>query len=267
MYFLPGGGRAVQRARSQDDYMLVHEEADTVAFNLAPLKSKDPSVPCRPLVEAPDGLRMLDWSGQGLTVLPKIPTIYDNARVVNLQDNRLSDFPPELRDLHLMQSLRLDSNSIKSVPGYIASFSLLTDLRASDNSIATLSSVIGRCYHLTSCDLRNNRSTARHARPSFPVEKKIPFLPPCRRRRARPSRAGRRRRRLDRLPPSLGQCTRLTRLWLTCNGLESLPDTLSSLAALASLRAERNRLPALGFEPRSTALQQAHTPAMYYIYI
>ena len=165
MVYVPvGGGRAVQRANKQDDYMLFRKEADPLTQ--APVKSKDSSVPCRPLEEAPDGFRRLDWSGQGLTVLPKIPTVFDNARIVNLQDNRLTDFPPELKNLHLMQTLRIDCNSITSVPGYIASFSLLTDLRAAENSIATLSTVIGRCYLLTAVDLRSNRSkTIPHSAP------------------------------------------------------------------------------------------------------
>ena len=182
MVYIPAsGGRAVQRAAKQDDYMLFHKEADPSA--LAPLKTRDSSIPCRPLVEAPDGLRRLDWSGQGLTLLPPVPTIYENARVVNLQDNRLTDFPAELKNLHLMQALRIDCNSINSVPGYIASFSLLTDLRAAENSIETLSSCIGRCYHLTSCDLRNNRwtrmpsSTQTSTRDTFP--RKCPSFLPC----------------------------------------------------------------------------------------
>lgn len=52
--------------------------------------------PVRALEEAPDGFRRLDWSGQGLTIVPKIPNQFLNARIIMLNDNKLSEFPQEL---------------------------------------------------------------------------------------------------------------------------------------------------------------------------
>eukprot|EP00961_Rhodomonas_salina_P138872 1868661-Rhodomonas_salina.1 len=163
----------------------------------------------RALQEAPDGLRMMDWSGQGLDTMPRIPPIFTNARVVLLHDNKLPTFPQELTQIRFMQKLRLDSNSISSVPQYINMFSQLKDLRASDNSVAMLSSNIGRCKMLTALDLQRNH--------------------------------------LEQVPPAIGACVALEKLWLSSNRLASLPFTLSHLGALKTLRADKNKLTEFGF--------------------
>ena len=208
--------RPVQRAWRQDDTMDFYDEADALppggirlAPSEAPMTSDETLVPLKALEEAPDGLRRLDWSGHGMQKLPKIPSHFKNSRVVLLHDNKLPEFPQELANMRLMQTLRIDSNSITSVPSYINTFTLLQHIRAHDNSIQSLSSNIGSCKQLVSLDLQRNQ--------------------------------------LESLPPSIGACISLTKLWISHNRLGVLPFTLSHLRALRSLRVDKNHLDELGF--------------------
>ena len=208
--------RPVQRAWKQDETMDFYEEADAIPAggirlkpSNAPMTAGHALVAVKALEEAPDGYRRLDWSGQGITELPKIPQHFKNSRVVLLHDNKLPSFPPELAEMRLMQTLRIDSNSITSVPQYIQTFTLLQHIRAHDNCIANLSSNIGRCKQLVSLDLQRNE--------------------------------------LDSLPPAIGACVNLQKLWLTHNRISKLPFTLSHLRGLKTLRVDKNQLTEVGF--------------------
>ncbi len=96
--------RPVQRARVQDEYMDFYEEADPLPPggirlipSSAPLIVKADTVhPVKALEEAPDGYRRLDWSGQALKTIHQIPGHFSNARIVMLNDNKLTEFPDQL---------------------------------------------------------------------------------------------------------------------------------------------------------------------------
>jgi Leucine-rich repeat (LRR) protein len=133
-----------------------------------------------------------------------------NARVVMLNDNKLSAFPQELSALKLMQKLRIESNSITGVPTYINTFALLEELRASDNSISSLSGNIGRCVCLRILDLQRNQ--------------------------------------LANLPANIGALVGLEKLLLTNNRIRELPFTMSHLGALKTLRVDKNQVTSFGFD-------------------
>ena len=186
-------------------------------------------VPVKALEEAPDGYRRLDWSGQGISEIPKVPPHFRNSRVVLLHDNKLSAFPAELAQMRLMTTLRLDGNSIASVPPYIQTFTLLQHIRAHDNSIASLSSNIGKCKQLVSLDLQRNK--------------------------------------LEALPAAMGACINLQKLWLSHNRIATLPFTFSHLRALKSLRVDKNQLETIGFNvvrlTNLTQLRVGHNKIRY----
>ena len=78
--------RVLQRARQQDDYLHFHPEADQLQAgqlrlqtSQAPYTSKDVHEAVRALDEAPDGWRMLDWSGQGLEALAEVPASFQHV--------------------------------------------------------------------------------------------------------------------------------------------------------------------------------------------
>ena len=218
------------RSRIQDDYMERYEEADPIepgACRLQPSPAplitgkNGVVVPVKALEEAPDGRRRLDWSGQGLVTLPKIPQSYEFARVVKINDNKIQHFPPELAQLGLMQQLRIDGNSISTIPAYIDKFTLLQMLKASDNSISLISSNIGHCQHLKAIDLQRNQISS--------------------------------------LPPNLGLCSNLETLCISSNRLSTMPETFSRLTALKVLKVDKNLLVDLGFQVASLSkLAQLH---------
>jgi len=156
--------RVLQRAKCQDDYMLFHPEADALAPGMiraapcrAPFISRDTQEAVRALEEAPDGFRMLDFSGQGLRNLPQLAECFKNARVATVADNNLQLFPINLTALTLLQRLTVANNSISEIPDCVGRLTSLRELRAADNRIANVSAQgVERLVNLTVLDVQRN---------------------------------------------------------------------------------------------------------------
>jgi Leucine-rich repeat (LRR) protein len=213
-----GACRPLQRARCQDDYLLFHPEADPIEVGQirlnpshAPYLSKDTREPVHALEEAPDGFRFLDWSGQGLTELPRIGDCFRNARVANISDNKFAALPAQITALALLQKLNISNNSVSSIPDHVGRLIFLRELRASDNSIELLSAkALQKLASLAFLDLRRNQ--------------------------------------LQELPTSLATCKCLVKLFVSKNRLRQLPSTFTRLLSLQVLHADCNSMDQLGFQ-------------------
>ena len=217
----------LQRARQQDDYLHFHPEADQLQAgqlrlqtSQAPYTSKDVHEAVRALDEAPDGWRMLDWSGQGLEALAEVPASFQHVRVASVADNKMSFFPAQLTALTLLQRLNLSNNSLSEIPYEVGQLQMLREMRATDNSITVISAkAVEKLSNITLLDLRRNQ--------------------------------------LQELPASLAACKALNKLFVSKNRLRELPATLTRLQALTVLRADRNEMVQLGFQVGSLSqLQQ-----------
>jgi len=176
----------------------------------APYLARDQDEAIRALEEAPDGYRMLDYSGQCLEVLPSVAECFKNARVASIADNKFSSFPTPLTRLRLLQRLTISNNSIPEIPVEISRLVALRDLRAADNSIQQVSSKgIEKLVSLTFLDLQRNQ--------------------------------------LPELPSHLASCTSLTKLLVSKNRLRSLPASFTRLQRLRVLHADGNDMDRLGF--------------------
>lgn len=166
--------------------------------------------------EAPDGYRLLDWSGQGLKVLPTLAACFNNARVATIADNKFVSFPKPLTRLTLLQRLTISNNSISEIPLDISRLEELRDLRAADNSIELLSSKgMEKLSSLTILDLQRNQ--------------------------------------LLELPSQLASCTGLTKLLVSKNRLRQFPATYTRLKHLRILHADNNDLDQIGFQVQMLA--------------
>jgi len=159
----------------------------------------------------------------------------------------LTEFPREIFELaDTLEVLNLTGNRLSELPDDLPRLSKLKILFCSANEFRQLPAVVGRCPALEMIGFKSNRIGS------------VTELPPSLRWLILTDN------RLERLPASLGRCTRLQKLMLAGNRLTELPEEMAACRALELVRLAANRfqtLPAWLFElPRLAWLALGGNP-------
>ena len=147
------------------------------------------------------------------------------AHHIRLSDG-LTEFPDALYQLaDTLEILDLSGNRLSTLPNDLTRFARLRILFASNNPFSELPRVLGRMPELEMVGFKACRIT--HVPDdSLPARLRWLILTD---------------NRVQRLPESIGQCTRLQKLMLSCNQLRQLPQSLQHCQALELLRMASNR--------------------------
>ncbi len=138
----------------------------------------------------------LTWSERQYTYigLPRDKSKLRNLTKLYLEENQLTELPPEIGQLTNLTKLYLEENQLTELPPEIGQLTNLTYLRLDDNQLNELPPAIGLLRNLTSLWLQENQLTE--------------------------------------LPPEIGQLTNLTYLYLSDNNLSELPEEIFNLPNL-----------------------------------
>jgi Leucine-rich repeat (LRR) protein len=102
----------------------------------------------------------VDLSQQMLAVIPAAIASVAVLRHINLDSNRLTNFPVELASLPSLHWLSLRWNAIEALPDAIGACGSLRHLDCSFNQISSVSGRIGACKSLATLLLHDNSLTA-----------------------------------------------------------------------------------------------------------
>ena len=149
-------------------------------------------------------VRTVEWTGQGVSVLPRCIGRLANVQTLAVDRNGLTSLPESIGQLRTLTRLEVDTNTLASLPESIGELTALEELWAYDNALTSLPESIGRMTALKTLLVRNNQ--------------------------------------LASLPESIGELRLLEELDVHKNFLTSLPTSLSQLTGLRVLRANANRL-------------------------
>ncbi len=152
------------------------------------------------------GITRLDLAADLRALPPAIFDLADSLEVLNLSGNRLTQLPDDLPRLHKLRILFCSQNPFRVMP-----------------------EVLGACPSL---EMIGFRSCALEQVPETALPKALRWLILT-------------DNRLDALPASLGDCTRLQKLMLAGNRLAALPEQLAQCQRLELLRIAANRLESL----------------------
>ena len=147
------------------------------------------------------------------------------AHHIRLSDG-LTEFPAALYQLtETLEILDLSGNQLTTLPEELTRFARLRILFASNNPFSELPRVLGRMPQLEMVGFKACR--IEHVpEDSLPPRLRWLILTD---------------NRVQRLPESMGRCTRLQKLMLSCNQLSQLPQSLEHCQALELLRIASNR--------------------------
>jgi Leucine-rich repeat (LRR) protein len=113
-----------------------------------------PVVPAR-IFESPDVVQISLWNNV-LTELPHFSVEISSLQILNLNNNRLQELPPEIWRLPLRQLL-LDNNQLKSIPDDVRFATHLEVLSANDNYLCKVSPRIEELVSLKQLSVCTNR--------------------------------------------------------------------------------------------------------------
>jgi internalin A len=162
------------------------------------------------LLKQVDGLQELWLDNNQLTQLPPEIGHLTSLRVLRLENNRLTRLPPEVGQLTSLRQLRLDGNRLTVLPPEIGQLKGLAELRLDGNQLTALPVEVGQLTKLWMLWLDGNELTA--------------------------------------LPSEIGQLISLQELWLYHNTLTELPAKFGQLSSLRQLRLDDNLLTELPAE-------------------
>jgi Protein tyrosine and serine/threonine kinase/Leucine rich repeat len=138
----------------------------------------------------------------------------------------LTEFPREILELaDTLEILNLSGNALSELPEDLAKLRKLRILFCSDNAFTRLPAVLGDCPALEMVGFKANR-----------IEEIDPAAFPDRLRWLILTD-----NRIEKLPPSIGRCTRLRKLMLAGNRLTDLPDGMAACVELELVRLAANR--------------------------
>ena len=80
-----------------------------------------------------------------------------NTRVLHLTGLELTTLPPEIRQLHHLETLIISANQFTTLPDEVFSFSKLTTLYALNNQITEISDKIQDLTELTMLSINHNK--------------------------------------------------------------------------------------------------------------
>jgi hypothetical protein len=152
------------------------------------------------------GIQRLDLS-EGLTEFPlEILDLADSLEILNLTGNELKQLPKEFGQLKKLRILFLNNNQFEEVP-----------------------EVLSQCPQLSMVGFKSNQITTLPENALPPLVRWLILTD----------------NRLQKLPATIGNLTRLQKLMLAGNELRSLPAELANCKNLELIRLAANQLPAL----------------------
>jgi hypothetical protein len=129
---------------------------------------------------------------------------------IDIDDDKLTELPPEIRQLHNLITLYLGVNKLTTLPPEIGQLQNLQQLDLGENQLTTLPPEIRQLQNLQQLDLGKNQLTT--------------------------------------LPPEIGQLQNLITLYLGENQLNTLPPEIRQLQNLQQLDLGKNQLNTLPLE-------------------
>lgn len=190
-------------------------------------KSKKKTVVKSPDMTA-DGLKIVDMSGQGMTVLPLSVVGAKDTGELCLASNNLRSLPPEIRRLTTLKKLDLSRNGIRctnpndysGLPKEMTELENLVELKISECNLPYIPPVIWELAQLKSLDISRN---------------KINILPPEVGNLTNLQKLNLQQTNITTLPPEIAYCQELEEILLWGNVIESLPETLPEMLKLRTL--------------------------------
>ncbi|PZV11175.1 MAG: hypothetical protein DCF22_15025, partial [Leptolyngbya sp.] len=162
-----------------------------------------------------------------LTHLPPEIGQLHNLQSLVLQQNKLTHLPPEIGQLHNLQSLALRSYQLTHLPPEIGQLHNLQSLALRSSKLTHLPPEIGQLHNLIRLVLQQNKLT--HLPPEIGQLHNLQSLDLS-------------HNKLTRLPPEIGQLHKLQSLDLWSNKLTHLPPEIGQLHNLQSLDLHENQL-------------------------
>jgi Leucine-rich repeat (LRR) protein len=173
-------------------------------------------------VTYPHDVRVLNFDGRGMSMLPDWLGSVSSLTKLILRNNKLSSLP-SLGGLENLESLNLENNVLVTLPPSAAELRSLKMLLLSQNMLKELPAVFGeRLTRLAKLTVDSNQ--------------------------------------LAQLPPDFGRLSSLAEAHLEHNQLTALPESFGQLGALVALHLQHNQLSTLpaSFGPRLNALSELH---------
>lgn len=169
----------------------------------------------------------LDLEDQNFNTIPATVFEQRGLKILNLNDNLLSDLSPDIAKLNNLQSLHLSRNKLTRIPPQIGQLDSLKVLNLRANRLIEIPSEIGQLTGLERLFLNSNSSLKI-------LPKEIGLL------------VNLKELQLDRdslvsLPPEIGQLVQLRFLSLAGNELKSIPN-IGALDRLEALNVGSNKL-------------------------
>mgnify|MGYP001187658034 CR=1 FL=1 len=172
-------------------------------------------------------LTELDLSGNKLTQLPPEIKELKNLTTLYLSFNQLTQLPPEITELKNLTTLILFENQLTQIPPEIAELKNLTRLVLSGNQLTQLPPEITELKNLTTLDLSGN--------PQIKLSPEITELKSL-------TELYLTGNELTQIPPEILELKNLTALNLSFNQLTELPPEITELKSLTTLIISYNQL-------------------------
>lgn len=153
----------------------------------------------------------------GISELPATIGQLRSLRILDLAGHRLRQLPAELGHLEALEQLLLADNQLTELPATIGNLRKLRQLALENNPLLTLPPTIGQLVNLEVLQVGDTYTSAASTG-STPTQQEPPARPPVQLR----------------LPPEIGQLSRLRRLDL--RSVATLPQEIGMLVALQMLR-------------------------------
>ncbi|XP_035826744.1 malignant fibrous histiocytoma-amplified sequence 1 homolog [Aplysia californica] len=174
------------------------------------------------------GLKIVDWSGQGMTTIPSnLVTAKDVGHLI-LASNNLRSLPVEIRRMRSMEKLDLSKNGIRctnsgdfsGLPQEMSELVNLTELSISECNLPYIPPAIFKIASLKYLDLSRN---------------KVNILLPEIGQLENLVKLNLQQTNITSLPPEIAYCQELEEVYLWGNSIETLPETLPEMPKLRVL--------------------------------
>ncbi|GFR76234.1 malignant fibrous histiocytoma-amplified sequence 1-like protein [Elysia marginata] len=174
------------------------------------------------------GLKIVDWTGQGMTTLPSNLISAKDIGHLILASNNLRSIPPEIKRMKTLEKLDLSKNGIRcsscndfsGLPQEMALLTNLTEFSISECNLPHVPPAIFRMTSLRVLDLSRN---------------KVNILLPDIGQLTNLVKLNLQQTNITSLPPELAYCQELQEIYLWGNSVETLPETLPEMPNLRVL--------------------------------
>lgn len=102
-------------------------------------------------------LRVLDFSENHFTQLPKEIGVFIHLKQLNLESNRLICIPEDIGNLVKLEILNISNNQLTSLPASLAKLNHLKQVQVTDNLLTIFPTMLCSLKHLDFLDLSRNK--------------------------------------------------------------------------------------------------------------